>query len=766
MNNSLRASTIALALVLTSVTAYARFAPLEAPETKVTLPGTVVLDAAGSILERDARAGFRIPVSVGQIAPRMLQATISAEDQRFLGHVGVDPLAMARALTTLRTEPSGASTITQQLARRLYLPDDARPLLLRKADEARIALQLEANRSKAEILALYLNDVYYGRGAYGVEAAARVYFGVSAANLDLAHATYLAGLPQRPSDYDDAAAKARQRYVLARMAEDGWISPREAETARNAPIELLPSVVPPVAHQFVRYALAELARIRPDLAGRDGLVVETTLDAGLQTEVERLARLRLAQIADRRASDGAVVAIEPGTGRILTMVGDVTDGDPAHGGDINMAVTRRQPGSALKPFLYAAAFERGYTPATAVLDVPSVFETADSTYAPLNFDRTFHGIVSVRTALASSLNVPAVRTLDTIGLDAMLEILHRVGLDTLDQTELYGLSLTLGGGEVTLVDLTNAYAGIASGGLLGEPYAVERVRDSAGRVLYERGERAPRRVLDARHAYLLTDVLSDADARIPGFGGQTPFELPFPAAAKSGTSSGFRDNWTLGFTPKIAIGVWVGNADGSPMIDVSGVEGAGPIWHDAMAAAALGHATPAFVEPDGLVHATVCAPTGLLPGPYCPSPMRELFVSGTQPTSVESYYQRGSDGALLVDPPLEARAWARDAGLAVAGDTAAANAAKADLVRIVSPAAGTVIWIAPELATKELVLRASIGGAARVTFAIDGAPVGESTERDARATWSLTPGPHTLQVSAAFVDGRTGTASVKFEVMK
>jgi penicillin-binding protein 1C len=765
VKNSLRASTIALALVLTSVTAYARFAPLDAPETRAALPGTVVVDATGTVLERDARAGFRIPVSLAQIAPRMLQATIAAEDQRFLGHVGIDPLAIARALTTLGTQPSGASTITQQLARRLYLPDDARPLLVRKADEARIALQLEANRSKAEILALYLSDVYYGRGAYGVEAAARVYFGVSAANLDLAHAAYLAGLPQRPSEYDDAAAKARQRYVLARMAEDGWISPREADRAWTVPIELLPSVLPPVAHQFVRYALAELARIRPDLARRDGLVVETTLDAGLQAETGRLARLRLAQIADRRASDAAVVAMEPGTGRILTMVGDATDGDPTHGGDINMTVTQRQPGSALKPFLYAAAFERGYTPATAVLDVPSVFETADSTYTPLNFDRTFHGVVSVRTALASSLNVPAVRTLDAIGIDAMLEILHRVGLGTLDQTELYGLSLTLGGGEVTLIDLTSAFAAIAAGGQLAEPYAVERVRDSAGRILYQRGTSAPRRVLDERHAYLLTDILSDAEARIPGFGGQTPFELPFPAAAKSGTSSGFRDNWTLGFTPKIAIGVWVGNADGSPMIDVSGVEGAGPIWHDAMAAAALGHATPAFVEPAGLVHTTVCAPTGLLPGPYCPSPVRELFVSGTQPTGAESYYQRGPGGELLVDPPLEARAWARDAGLALAGD-AAADAAKADLVRIVSPAPGSVIWLAPELASHELVLRASIGGAAHVTFAIDGVVVGESAERDARATWPLAPGAHTLRVGATFVDGRIGTASVKFEVMK
>src|SRR5438445_5312408 len=226
MRGSARVLVIVIGFASLSLTAYARFAPLDAPESRGAMPGTVVLDAHGSVLERDMSAGVRIPTTIDRVAPRMLQATISAEDRRFLQHVGVDPIAITRALAN-SSAPSGASTITQQLARRLYLADDSSPLALRKAHEALIALQLEANRSKAEILALYLNDVYYGRGAYGIEAAARVYFGVSAENLDLAQAAYLAGLPQRPSEYDDAAAKARQRYVLARMAEDGWISARE-----------------------------------------------------------------------------------------------------------------------------------------------------------------------------------------------------------------------------------------------------------------------------------------------------------------------------------------------------------------------------------------------------------------------------------------------------------------------------------------------------------------------------------------------------------
>ena len=314
-----------------------------------------------------------------------------------------------------------------------------------------------------------------------------MYFGISARNLDLAHAAYLAGLPQRPSAYDPASdpapARERQSYVLGRMADDGWITRAEADAAAAQPVAVLPSMRPPLAHQFVTFALAELARLRPDLAGRDGLVVETTLDAGLQDEAERLVRAHLAELRDRNATDAALVALEPGTGRILAMVGGATDGDPAHGGDINMTLALRSPGSALKPFLYAAAFEHGFTPATALLDVPSSFASPDGPYIPLNYDRTFHGLVPLRVALASSLNVPAVRTLDALGgTGALLEIAHRFGLSRLTDTERYGLGLTIGGGEVRLLDLANAYAALGAQGRLAEPFAVQRVRDRSGAV--------------------------------------------------------------------------------------------------------------------------------------------------------------------------------------------------------------------------------------------------------------------------------------------
>jgi penicillin-binding protein 1C len=762
-----RSLVIGLAITAWLVIGYARLAPLPAPETMAILPGTVVLDARGVVLARATTDGTRIPVSLGAIAPRMLQATISAEDRRFLVHPGIDPLAAARALLHRDDQPSGASTITQQLARRLYLAGDAGPVLPRKSHEALLAIQLEANRSKRDILALYLNDVYYGRGAYGVEAAARAYFGISAGNLDLAHAAYLAGLPQRPSAFgadDPALARARQAYVLARMAEDGWISHADADAAARETVSVRTDAPLTVGAAFVSYARDELARIRPDLADRTGIVIETTLDAGLQSEVERLMRLRLAALADRSVSDGALVAIEPATGRIIAMVGSATDGDPAHGGDINMALSPRQPGSAMKPLLYAAALERGFTAATPLLDIPTTFSTSEGPYAPLDFDRSFRGLVPLRIALASSLNVPAVRTLDALGVDALLDMARRFGLGTLTDAERYGLALTLGGGDVRLLDLTNAYAALAAGGTLRAPFAVARVLDSAGRVLFERSAADGHTVLSPQHAFLLADILSDADARIPGFGEVTPFELPFPAAAKSGTSSGFRDNWTLGFTPTVAIGVWVGNADGAPMIDVSGVEGAGPIWHDAMMAAALGRTMSWYARPPGIVEATVCAPTGLLPGPQCPSPVRELFVAGTEPVAHERYYTRGADGALAIDPPTEARAWAHDARLLLGGT---AGAPAADRIRIVTPATGSVFWLAPELAAQQLVLRAAVEpGVDRLTFAVDGTTVGYASAADPGFTWTLEPGRHTLQVSAALEGGDTVVASSTFEVRR
>ena len=735
---------------------FACHAPLAAPESRLTEPGNVVLDANGVVLARDGAEGFRIPVALDDVAPVMREATLAAEDQRFESHPGVDPIAVGRAVAKWDEGRSGASTITQQLARRLYLDGGSGPWFVRKPREALIALQLEQHRTKDEILELYLNEVYYGRGAYGVEAAARVYFGTSAANLDLARAAFLAGLPQLPSAYDsddNESARTRQQYVLDRMADDGRVPRDSAEAAKSAPLAILPDIEPAVGAQFVEMALAELRELAPGLDEPRGLVIETTLDAGLQLEAERLARLQLERLRDRNVTNAAVVVLEPETGAVLALVGSTE-------GAINLALTPRQPGSALKPFLYGAAFGLGMTAASPLLDVPTTFVDGVERYEPQNYDKKFHGVVTLRQALGSSLNVPAVATLEQLGIDRFLEVANSFGLTTLTDAETYGLSLTLGGGDVRLLDLTGAYAALANGGELARPFAVTRVRDSNGKVLYERPQLPRTPVLAREHAYLLSNILADPDARLLGFGERTPFDLPFAAAAKTGTTTGFRDNWALGYTANFAVGVWVGNADASPMVNVSGIDGAGPIWRDVMLAAAMTREPGWPARPPNLVEATVCAPTGLRPGPDCPSPDLELFVAGTEPINFEAYYTRSASGEVLVSPPAAARAWARDAGLLLVTERIDQTA-----VRIVSPADGATLFLAPELKAQETVLRATAGPTATgIDFDVNAKRVASLRGNDTQFVYPLTAGRHTVTATATYPDGSTAVSTSTFEV--
>ena len=740
-------------------------APLDAPESRLETPGTVILDSQGVVLQRDVKVGLRLPVTLDQAAPVVLKATITAEDRRFWLHPGVDPIAIARALLHWPEGPSGASTITQQLARRLYLRQNPGPPLLRKSREVLLALQLEARYSKKEILTFYLNEVYYGRHAYGIEAAARTYFSTSARDLDLAQAALLAGLPQLPSAYDPvvdpAPAKRRQAYVLERMIAAGYISRLQAEEAKSEPLYLVQDVAPPIAPHFVAYALAELERLRPDLEGKPGLLIETTLNAGLQQGAERILRLRLEEVRDRGAGNGALVVLDPNTGHILAMIGSVDFFDEENAGQINMALEARQPGSALKPFLYAAALERGFTPATPLLDIPTTFRTSSWPYTPWNYNRRFHGIVPLRVALASSFNVPAVRTLEQVGIDAFLEIAHRLGLRTLTETEVYGLALALGGGEVRLLDLTAAYGAIATGGLLVKPVAITRVRDTSGRVLYTAESAPVRRVLAPEHAYLLADILSDPAARTPGFGEVNPLSMPVRAGVKTGTTTGPRDNWTVGFTPDRVVGVWVGNADSRPMANVSGVDGAGPIWRDVIAVALRDIAARWLAKPPGLLEETVCSPAGLVPGSHCPASVNELFVSGTVPTTSESYYLRDHEGYLMTNPTTEARSWAQDAGIRLTDTPAVDTEAK---VFVVQPPPESVFFLSPELPAQELMLRAAVpAGAREVEFWVDSELVGRAAPSRPWMVWRLDPGVHRLEVVALLADGTTASSSVIYE---
>ena len=622
-------------------------------------PSNVIVDQYGRVLYEviNPNVGKHLPVSLQEVPLALQQATIATEDARFGEHPGVDLLAIGRALwSDLRSGQvvSGGSTIPQQLARTLFLSEAERHerSLWRKLREAYLAWRLSREFTPDEILELYLNHAYYGHYARGVEAAAQAYFGKHVSELDLAECALLAGLPQSPARYNPLenpeAARERQEVVLRLMTRRGYITEEEARAAAAEQLRFAATPFPIEAPHFVMYVQALLEReVDPNLLRRGGLLIHTTLDLNLNQEAERRIRYHLGRLTTpdednppRRVDNAALVALDPRTGEILAMVGSPDYFDARISGAVNGTLALRQPGSAIKPLTYAAAFDPSratdarppLTPGTLVEDVRTPFVTREGDpYVPLNYDRQFRGPVLLRQALASSLNIPAVKVLDYIGLDTLVTFAHDLGIESLEGSHRYGLALTLGGGEVSLLELTGAYAAFANGGRLNPPVAITGVEDSQGRVVWRPASAEGRDVLDPRVAYLITDILSDDYARMAGFGEGSILRLSRPAAVKTGTTTDWRDNWTVGYTPQLVAGVWVGNADNSPMYQVSGVSGAAPIWHDFMEQALKGQPVLPFQEPAGLVRVAICADSGGPAGPECPRQREEIFIAGTEP---------------------------------------------------------------------------------------------------------------------------------------
>lgn len=772
-------------------------APLpHAPQPGHLAESVKILDREGRLLYESAgpRDAHYTYVPLSQIPASLRLAVIATEDASFYSNPGIDPAGILRAaLADLRGASlrQGGSTITQQLARNLYFPPEERSSTSpwRKLKEVVLALRLNRSLSKDQILEQYLNRAYFGNLAYGVEAAARTYFGKSVRDLDLAESALLAGLLQSPADYDPFtrldSARARQQVVLQRMADEAYITEAQAEAAAAEPIALSRTPFPIEAPHFVAWVRDQL----PDLVGEDaiaagGLRVYTSLDLDLQQAAELAVERHLRLLKEHNVTDAAAVVIDPATGAVLAMVGSAGYFDEEIDGAINMALAPRQPGSAIKPVIYAAALESGFTPATPLLDVPAFLPTRQNDpYSPSNYDATFHGVVPLREALASSYNVPAVRVLSAIGVDTAVRLGQRLGLTTLKDPSRYDLSFALGGGEVRLLDLTAAYAAFASGGRRVDPVAVMRVEDGKGRLLYEAPPQARARVVSPQTAYLLTDILSDNDARAPGFGLYSPLVIGRPAAAKTGTTTDFRDNWTVGYTPSRAAGVWVGNADGSPMKRVSGIDGAGPIWHDIMVAAHQGAPAQPFPEPEGISRVAVCLPSGLLPTPYCPRQRTELFAAGTEPSRPDDYYRpvlvcaasgRAAAGAAPTDcpggvsqqvfafVPPEAIPWARAAGVALppvppysagAPEPGSASDGTPGAVTLAYPADGSVFHLTRDLRAEDqaLLIEALPSSAPAFTeLYVDETPVARLEEPPYRAAWPLVPGVHRL--SARVVD--------------
>ncbi|MFQ5400250.1 MAG: penicillin-binding protein [Anaerolineae bacterium] len=596
------------------------------------------------------------------------------------------------------------ATITQQVVHN-YLTAARRKALHDQPESGRVPDRLEElflthrvynSFTREQVLEWYLNTAPYGNLAFGAEAAARVYFDKPIADITLAEAAMLAAIPPSPDANpidDPAAAQLRQQQVLEAMAREGYISPEDVAAARFDPIRIAPGIEQRfdiIAPHFALYVRRELETILgPDLLLSGGLRVYTSLDLEMQQQAACVARAHIARLsgrlgaelpADERAScaalaflpplpaaeqgighqvsNAAVVVLDSETAAIRVMVGSLNYWDESINGSLNMAANgRRQPGTALIPFTYLTALSQGYTAATMVLDVKTDFGAAagGSSYVPQNRDGQFHGPMHLRQALGSGYHVPAIQVMTWVGVDKVLRIARSLGLTRLGEaTKQYGLSLTLGGGEVNLLDMVYAYNVMNNMGvMLGrprpemqpdfrtlDPVAVLRVEDSEGRVLYEYAQAERRKILTPQLAYLMNDMLSDRSARCPAFGCPNVMELPGnrPAAVKTGSTNDFRDAWTIGYTPQLAAGVWVGNSDQAVMDGVTGFTGAAPIWHAFMSWAMQGEEVALWVRPPDLVEMAVCQISGLLPTPFCPT-VSELFITGTEPAVPDNIFR-------------------------------------------------------------------------------------------------------------------------------
>lgn len=701
---------------------------------RASRPAVEVVDRNGRLLRSvpDDDGTRFLPVVLATTSPHLLDAVIAAEDGRFRLHPGVDPLALARAAVQnarAGTVVSGGSTLTMQLARIL----DPRPRgLAAKVRQGALAVRLEGTLTKDAILEAYLSRAPMGNRLVGYEAASRAYLGKPSAQLSPAEAALLAAIPRAPSAQNprrDLEGLTRRRdRILDRME---GIDDATREAAKGERVVLADDPFRSEAPEAVARALEEA----PAGAAR----VETGIDLELQRRVERIAAEQLRRLEDHGVRAVAVAVLDVRRGTWLALEGSGRDVPGIDG-----TRSPRQPGSALKPFTYALAFDRGFTPATVIPDLPRAFVAPDGTWVPRNYDDAYHGPLRAREALACSVNVPAAVVLDAVGPGELLRALRVAGISTLEHdAEWYGLGLTLGAGEVRLDELTAAYASLLRGGIWRRPSV------TTGAV----GE--SRRVVSAEAAAQVVDILADPEARAPAFGAWSVLRLPFPAAVKTGTSEGFRDNWAIGGTGEVVVGVWAGSFDRAPMGNVSGVTGAGSVWHEVMLAwreVVAGESEPGLGDrPAGLERARVCALSGMRPGPSCPRSVAEEFRPGTQPASACSWHRREDDGRVAVRWPAAYLDWAAKEGLLENDPPEVARASGPP--EITAPAQGDTFLLSADLPRRfqTVELRAAVPGNPReVVWIVDGRELARASAPYS-VRFTLEPGTHRVEARA---DGR------------
>jgi penicillin-binding protein 1C len=683
-------------------------------------------------------------------------AFIASEDRRFERHPGIDPLAIARALVTnLRQHRvvSGASTLTQQLARTLV---PRRRTVLGKVQEALWAVRLTAHLPREQVLRAYLDRVALGHDLVGVEAASEAYFARPASALSVSQAAVLAAIARSPARLDpwadEAGTRARMRQVLGRMRRAGRLDAEGERVAAAVPLD----IVPPEWAFRAPHLTSSLARRLGALGLERAVSVQTTLDPALQHQVEQTVRSELA--ADPRLGQAAVLVVDNGTGEVLAYLGSADFLDPTHEGQNDGVRALRQPGSALKPFAYGLALGSGWTAASVLSDVETEVDTPTGAWLPRNYDRRVHGPVRLRAALANSYNVPAVQLAEALGAERVLEVLRAAGFASLDASaDHYGAGLVLGNGDVSLWELARAYRGLARGGVLEPLRLVREARDAEGQRLAVPVELAPRRFLPAGAVAVLTDILSDEAARAPAFGFDNALRLPFPVAAKTGTSRAYVDNWTVGFTRERTVAVWVGNFDGRPMQKVSGITGAGPVFARVMRLAMRDVPRAPLVERSRLEHVRVCPLSGHRAGEACPGAYEEVFLAGRTPTEpCEMHRLAGGKRVLDVGPRFYS--WAQRERLEV-GPAESAPLGPGAAPGFISPRDGDEFLVESGIPLASQTIPVRVQGRANTQLRVDG--IVTPLDRWLRARLQLAAGVHRLELWPAHATAPASAVAIR-----
>jgi len=747
--------------------------------------------------------GRHAVLSFQDIPACLKQATIAIEDHNFYQNPGVDMEGIARALwINLQGGETiaGGSTITQQVTRNLLLSENERTerTLRRKLREALLAWQLARSLPKDDILALYLNQTYYGGMAYGVQAASETYFGKPASALLLPECALLAGLPQAPGVYNPYTnpdlARQRELIVLGQMEKQGFITAAQKQQAEDTPLSYNAAPYPIVAPHFIWIVKNQIDRLfeSGQLDPLQSLVVRTTLDINDQKLAEAAITRQInafkSPLKDglsHNVNNAALVALDPRNGEILALAGSADYFDASIFGAVDMATAPRQPGSAFKPFIYAQALDPArvgtvWTAATPLLDVSTTFILkSGEAYTPKDYDGREHGPMPIRQTLASSLNIPAVLTLREVGVENTINLAKKLGIASLGAPENYDLSLVLGGGQMSLLELSTAYAAFANGGVATAHYVLLDIRNADGKLLYTQEKTPLVRVFDPRVAWLINDILSDDNARAAGFGRNSTLKLEHTTAVKTGTTTNFHDNWTIGYTPEFLTGVWVGNSNYESMRNVNGLTGAAPIWNEFMRAALQGRPNLPFTRPDGLTQVEVCDLSGLLPTPACPRTHREWFIAGTEPTRYDNVYQQvwidSQTGELAdaatpsarrqritaLDLPVQAQPWARGLGLTLLADLSRADdssQATTNQLALISPRPNTTWRITSDInqTAQQLAVEAVAGqGFVKINIWVDGTLLATFSGPPYQAWWPLTVGQHSFRVEGITSTGET-----------